>query len=89
VAIEPLPLPPEPEDGILVAVALPSKKRAARKFDKDAPGGDIARWVATDHEISGGKFELRLGTGQVVDPKKTLAEQGIVARTLLTVVVQK
>jgi hypothetical protein len=89
VAVEQPPLPREPEDGVLITVALPSRKRITRKFDKDGTAGDVVRWVAADDEMSGARFELRLGTGLVVDAKRTLADQGIAARTLLNVVVQK
>jgi hypothetical protein len=85
----PRPLPPEPEDGVLIAVALPSRKKITRKFDKDATGGDILSWVGTNNEMSSASFELRLGTGHIVDVKKTLVDQGIATRTLLNAVIQK
>jgi hypothetical protein len=41
VAVEQPPLPTEPDDGVLIAVALPSRKRIVRKFGNDGPAGTL------------------------------------------------
>ena len=83
-------LPPEPEDGIALAVVLPSHKRVTRKFATTAKGADVVIWVASQEELLGEcepvKFVLRQAAGDVIIQDKTLDEQGITRRTLFNVV---
>lgn len=83
-------LPPEPEDGIALAVVLPSHKRLARKFSRTAKGEDVVTWVSAQEELLNLedplKFELRQAAGDIITKDKTLEEQGIIRRTLFNVV---
>lgn len=83
-------LPPEPEDGVALAVVLPSHKRLARKFARTAKGEDVVTWVSAQEELLNledpVKFELRQAAGDIITKDKTLEEQGIVRRTLFNVV---
>ena len=81
-------LPPEPADGIVLAVLLPTQKRITRKFDKSEKGENLKVWVAATEDIVK-DFELQLPAGAVLDEEKTFDEQGIKNRSLFNVVMGK
>jgi hypothetical protein len=82
-------LGPEPPDGVRIGACLPSGRKIFRRFRDSAPARDIAVWVRHDQEIAGNgspiPFELGIATARV-NVEKTLADQGIVRSTLMTVI---
>lgn len=82
-------LPPEPENGVTIAVVLPSRKRNTRKFANDTIGQVVINWIAADVELIGEgdpiHFEIRQPTGQLLEADKTLEEQQIQGRVILNV----
>ena len=81
-------LPPEPAEGLVLAVTTPDQKRIMRKFDKGDKGEIVKLWVASSESIFQ-EFELRLPGGSALEDEKTLEEQGIKGRTLFNVVFPK
>lgn len=81
-------LPPEPADGLTLAVMTPDQKRIMRKFGKDEKGENVKVWVASSVDIVQ-DFELRQPGGAPLEDDKTLDEQGIKGRTLLNVLLSK
>jgi hypothetical protein len=82
-------IPPEPADGLLLAVMLPNRERKARKFDPKWKAQTVFDWIAVDQtQLDPRQIILREPTGKTLDPEKTLEEQAIVPRTLLTVLVK-
>jgi hypothetical protein len=81
---------PEPEFGIKLAVALPSRRRIFRKFTDQAPGADIFAWVAHEEElcVDGVPIAFELVNGVTrLDGGRSLKEQGITRQSLFTVMV--
>ena len=80
----------EPEDGVPVAVNLPSTRRIVRKFAVESKGEDIYTWVAGEDEMFQDdmvplKFDLRMVLGQMLERDKTLDEQKLQRKFLLNV----
>jgi hypothetical protein len=84
-------LPPEPPTGTTIAVFL-NGERCIRKFDPQRPAADVYSWVAgqTIHCDEGklyfDEFELSIAGKDVVDPNRTLEDQGLTGRIMLQVV---
>ena len=82
----------EPEDGVPVAVNLPSRRRIVRKFSVESLGEDVYTWVAGEDEmfqddLTPLKFELRRVLGQILERDKTLDEQKLQVKFLLNVAI--
>jgi hypothetical protein len=84
-------LPIEPATGTTIAVVV-NGERCIRKFDPQRLAADVYSWVAgqTIHCDEGklyfDEFELAMAGKGVVDPEKTLEEQGMTGRILLQIV---
>ncbi|OHS98579.1 hypothetical protein TRFO_08876 [Tritrichomonas foetus] len=80
----------EPQNGLLLAVALPSGQRISRKFNPDTIANDVYIWVAANENMvtSGARldsFNIVGPTGTILDSQKTLNEQSIASRTLFSI----
>jgi hypothetical protein len=86
-------VPPEPTNGVAIALCFPNLKRVTRKFGVTQLGDDIYAFVANSDQMFDDaslplNFELRLSPGSDrLDRNRTLAEQGLTKRTLIHVVV--
>jgi hypothetical protein len=84
-------IPPEPANGVAIAVCFPDLRRTTRKFGREQSADDIFALVANNPQMFDAsgiplKFRLALAVGGVcVDRSQTLAEQGLTRRTLLHV----
>jgi hypothetical protein len=84
-------LPREPAAGTTVAVIV-NGERCIRKFDPQRLAADVYSWVAgqtihcNDGKLYFDEFELAMAGKGVVDPEKTLEEQGMTGRIMLQIV---
>jgi hypothetical protein len=84
-------LPPEPPIGTTIAIVL-NGERYIRKFDPQRSAADVYSWVAgqTIHCDEGklyfDEFELAIAGKDVVDPNRTLEDQGLTGRIMLQIV---
>jgi hypothetical protein len=82
-------VPPEPANGIQLAIVLPDRTRIMRKFSRDQSADDVAAFVANLKQLfdsKGRPIEFDLCCGMTpLDRNQTLEQQGITGRTLLTV----
>jgi hypothetical protein len=86
-------LPPEPENGVTIAICLPDLKRVTRKFGAEEKGENVFVFVAKEDQMFDEnwrprKFELAMGGpgSPNLDRTRTLGQQGINRRSLLRVV---
>lgn len=83
-------LPVEPSDGALVVVQMLDRSRIQRKFASSSLAKDIYAFVAAQASMfdeMGTAIEFNLIQGVVkLEGEKILSEQGVMKRTLLTVV---
>jgi hypothetical protein len=83
-------LPAEPARGTTIAVHV-NGERCVRRFDPARRAADVYSWVAgqTIHSDEGklyfDEFEVLVAGGGVVDPEKTLDEQGLRGRVMLQI----
>ena len=83
-------LPPEPQNGISIAVVLPNQKRIMRKFNPEELAQDVYTWVAADDtlikdETYSTDFELVCPFSPALDKTQSLVAQGFKGRVLFTV----
>jgi hypothetical protein len=84
-------MPPEPEKGAAIAVAMPAGNRITRRFNPDHPAKWAHVWVAshsatTDTPLQWEAFDLVATVGGVrVEPARTFRDQGIIGRVLLAI----
>jgi hypothetical protein len=79
-------LPPEPVDGISIAVRLPSGRKVMRRFGMDEKTDDLFALIANEDELwSDGtpEFALKCVTWELARGS-TFASQNVVHRTLFT-----
>ena len=82
-------LGPEPANGFQIAVQMRSGSRIIRKFTEDMLGKDVYSWISAQDEMFDDEsnpidYELK-NVSTVIEKEKTLAEQNIKKRILLTV----
>lgn len=82
-------LPPEPDNGITIAVLLPDMKRIVRRFAEDELGSNVYTWVANDEALIKDNtfpqpFVLTRTLGNDIEEDKTLEEQQLRGRLMLT-----
>ena len=83
-------LPPEPEDGVQICFLMPSNKKIFRKFDINH-SNELFTFVSAQDELfdenkASIPFKIHKTTGNSIEKNKTLAEQGIVKRTMLRII---
>jgi hypothetical protein len=84
-------LPPEPKEGVVIAVAMPNGGRIQRKFEPNTKAELVYVWVAGtsvgwEKSLVLGEFELEVPIGMKrIEKEKSLGEQGISGRVLLSV----
>ena len=80
----------EPVDGFQIAVQMPSGKRIVRKFKAENMGINVYQWINYQEEMfdqNGDPIDYELQQVMVkIEKDKTLQEQNIKKRTLLTVI---
>jgi hypothetical protein len=85
-------IPEEPATGVQIAICFPDQKRVVRKFDADQNTEDVLAFVANHDQMFDNKmrpraFSVAFGAGNaMLDPAKTLSEQGIRGRTMMRVI---
>lgn len=83
-------LPDEPQEGILIAIVLPTNKRVTRKFLRTELADDVYTWIAVEQYINKNEdlpdFKLSTYNNQVLNAENSLESQGIGNRVLLRVV---
>jgi hypothetical protein len=82
-------IPPEPMNGIMIAICFPDMKRLTRKFGLDESCENIFAFVANDEQMfddNSGPLKFSLMVGIVsLNKEQTLAQQGLTTRTLVRV----
>ncbi|EAY09849.1 hypothetical protein TVAG_259300 [Trichomonas vaginalis G3] len=78
-------MPPEPKDGVTIAVNM-NGKRIIRKFSPNQPALHVYAWVAsnTDPVLPLDAFELSVVGKPVLDINKSLDEQDVKGRVMLS-----
>jgi hypothetical protein len=86
-------IPPEPANGVTIAICMPDSKRVTRKFGVDDSAENVFAFVANndqmfDEKANPFRFDLAQGRPGLpnLDRKRTLAQQGVCGRILLRVV---
>jgi hypothetical protein len=83
-------LPSEPTSGTTIAVVV-NGERCVRKFNSHCPAADVYSWVAgqtihtDENKLYFDEFELVIPGRGVLDPERTLEEQGMTGRMMVHV----
>ena len=83
----------EPEKGIQLAILMPNNHRILRRFDIDKSADDVFTVVEGQEEMYDNKdslmeYRIQYGLNEELQRNKTLKEQGITKKTLLSVILE-